>query len=89
LADSGSDLKSSAKGFGLLLLETSVAKEAKNVCDCLGNPLDCSFWRYTEDCSAELSGDSVLRWVTTQIEHERETADLATFQLLFGKAYRT
>jgi len=89
LADSGSNIRPSAKGFVLLLLETSIAKEAKNELDCLGKPLGCSKWRCTEDCSADLSGDSVPRWVTARVEYERETADLATFQLLYGKAYRT
>ena len=89
LADSGSDTRPSAKGIALSLLETSIAKEAKNEFDCLGKPLDCSFWRCTEDCSADLSGDPVPRRATPRIEHERETADLATFQLLLGKSYRT
>ncbi|MBR5156279.1 MAG: hypothetical protein IKW59_00745 [Clostridia bacterium] len=43
MVDSGSGTKSSAKGFALSLLETIVAKEAKNEFDCLGKPLGCSF----------------------------------------------
>ncbi|MBQ4515709.1 MAG: hypothetical protein II978_02855 [Clostridia bacterium] len=43
MADSGSDTKTSAKDFVLSLLETMVAKEAKNELDRLGKPLGCSF----------------------------------------------
>ena len=44
LADSGSDTVLSAKRTALSLLETNAAKEAKNEFDCLGKPLDCSFF---------------------------------------------
>ena len=66
MADSGSDIVSSAKETVLSLLETIVAKEAKNEFDCLGKPLDCSFLRCFRGCSTELSGDSVLPGVTRQ-----------------------
>ena len=43
MVDSGSNILFSAKNDVLLLLETIVAKEAKNEFDCLGKPLGCSF----------------------------------------------
>ena len=43
MVDSGSNILFSAKDDVLLLLETIVAKEAKNEFDCLGKPLGCSF----------------------------------------------
>lgn len=66
MADNGSDIGFSAKKPTLSPFETIVAKEAKNEFGCLGKPLDCSVMRCGRDCSAELSGDSVLIRETLQ-----------------------